>query len=138
MKWSKELPENFYFYVGATLDGVCAVICPASFFDEYGCVFDQYLQIESLLPDILTENIECMFDSIESVEETRKVLLKRNFTENKEFNRFCASIFEPLYSNGTDVPDLETASDINWLSSPLTKEEQAIIDHADDEQGKPW
>lgn len=134
MKWSKLLPENFYFYAGDSPDGTLVIITPVSYFHEYECVYDQHLEIESLLPDCMSEEMECMFHSFKSAEETRQELLKRNFKENEKFTKFCKESFE----EGDSFLEMANISDTNWLSAPLTEEELKAVNEVDPEKAKPW
>ncbi len=138
MSWSKKYPdckaEDFYFHVRETEDGVCALLCPLVYFHKAGCMYDQHLMIQKLLPEYLREDMECMFFSNKSVQETREDLLAKGFVELEEYSDFCDSAFEVVDEILKAYP--ETGD--TWLTDPLTPEETEAINKADDEEGIPW
>jgi hypothetical protein len=96
-------PQDILFYVGCEkiyaddedsevlIDGdVYVVMCPADYFAQYNCVYDQHLGIRHLLPDFMGECGECLFDTDCSVEGTREHLIARGFVENPKFSQFCS------------------------------------------------
>jgi hypothetical protein len=137
MSWFKNNPEasakDIYFHVRETPDGICALLCPIKFFTKEGCMYDQHLGISELLPAYLHEDMECMFFSNKSVEETRQDLISKNFVELNEFSEFCDSAFEVVDEILNGYPELDT-----WLTDPLTQEELDAIAKADTEPGIPW
>ncbi len=137
MSWFKKNPEasakDIYFHVRETPDGVCALLCPIDYFTEAGCMYDQHLGIQKLLPDYLHEDMECMFFSNKSIDETRQDLLSKNFLELNEYSEFCDSAFEVVDEIMNGYPELDT-----WLTDPLTSEELESVKKAETEQGEPW
>jgi hypothetical protein len=137
MSWFKKNPQasakDIYFHVVSTPDGVCALLCPINFFTKEGCMYDQHLGIESLLPEYLHEDMECLFFSNKTIEETRQDLLAKNFVELNEYSEFCDLAFDVVGEIMNGYPELDT-----WLTDPLTNEELECIKKADTEQGEPW
>ncbi len=127
-----KIAKDYYFHVGPSPEGVTVIITPASYFNEIGCIADQHCEIENLLPDWISEEMESMFLSSKSSEETRQELLNRNFSESSEFTSFCKEAFEA----GDQILNSKEVLDINWLHQPLTKEELKAVNS--DEPGEPW
>ena len=96
-------------------------------------MYDQHLGIQKLLPDYLHEDMECMFFSNKSVEETRKDLLSKSFVELNEFSEFCDSAFEVVDEILEAYPETST-----WLTDPLTTEELEAVKSAETDPGEPW
>lgn len=124
--------KDYYFHVGPSPEGVTVIITPTSYFDEIGCIDDQHCEIEELLPEWISEEMECMFLSSKSPEETRQELLNRNFIENLEFTDFCKNAFEV----GNQILDCPEVLDINWLHAPLTETELKAVN--DPDKGETW
>jgi len=91
-------PQYILFYVGIEKvyddqfdDGeVYVVMCPADYFAQYNCVYDQHLGIGRLLPEGMGECGECLFDTDKSVEDTYAALIALGFVEDPKFSQFCS------------------------------------------------
>jgi hypothetical protein len=93
--WGFTSPSDYYFTICPTDDGPCAIICPASYFDEQHCLYDQHLLIEQLLPDDFEQIMEATFLFDRTDSSARKELLKRGFKENVGFTAFIADTRNP-------------------------------------------
>ncbi len=90
------MSKNYCFHVTGTPDGTLALIAPTDYFITHGCLPDRFLNIKNLIPEYLSEDLECMFFSSKSVEQTKKDLLAKGFIELKEFSKVCEAAFGVL------------------------------------------
>ena len=80
--------SDFYFHI-QDVDGMTTVaIVPKENFDNKGCMWDQHLPIDHLLPDDLGEEMECTWSCERDVESVKKDLIQRGFEENPDFSAF--------------------------------------------------
>lgn len=105
----RKSPDQYYFYAGPSIDpnekdlGIetWVVMCPINFFEEHGYVYDQHLNIDSIIPDYMGEEAEAMFSSDKSPENTRRDLLALGFKESTEFTAWC-STHDPFLGSPED------------------------------------
>jgi len=77
--WAQTKPEDFYFMVE---NSGHAVITPKEYYDQNGCMYDQHLLIDHILPKELGEEMEGAYSFEVSPEEMRDKLLKLGFVEH--------------------------------------------------------
>lgn len=80
--------SDFIFNV-QDIDGMTTIaIVPKEYFKEEGHMWDQHLPIDHLLPDDMSEEMECTWSSERDVDSVRKDMLQRGFEEDPEFDAF--------------------------------------------------
>src|SRR5271154_1291907 len=82
-------PSDFYFSVKEGLEVVggdtMVAIVPKVYFQKEGCMWDQSMFLEHILPDDLGECMTSCWATDRGAEEVRQDLLTRGFEENKKF-----------------------------------------------------
>src|SRR5271167_4049365 len=91
-------PSDFYFSVKEGLEVVggdtMVAIVPKVYFQKEGCMWDQSMFLEHILPDDLGECMTSCWETERSAEEVRQDLLTRGFEENKKFSKMVGEDYD--------------------------------------------
>lgn len=88
-------PADFYFAVSNSLDFdpdendafTFVSIVPKAYFNKEGCMWDQSMKLDHILPEDLGEEMESIWGTHRDIEEVRKDMLARGFEENADFTK---------------------------------------------------
>jgi hypothetical protein len=93
----KSSPSDFYFAVRGDMeivDVTMVALVPKVYFHKHGCMWDQHISVESILPDDLFEAMESVWETERDAEDVRKDLLARGFEENDKFNQLMSEYYD--------------------------------------------
>jgi single-stranded DNA-specific DHH superfamily exonuclease len=98
-------PSEYYFAVVEAVDnyaeeynlGSYIFIVRIDFWNKNRRLDDRHLNIDDLLPEEISEDMESLFSSSDSIEESRKKMLERGFKENEEFSKFVEDVETWVY-----------------------------------------
>jgi hypothetical protein len=80
-------PSDFFFHVGADPDaGTIVSICPKSYFEESGYMYDGHLNLSHILPKDFADEMECVWSCERSVDDVKKDMLSRGFEKSEDFD----------------------------------------------------
>jgi hypothetical protein len=83
---ANSLAKDFYFATIIDFDGLTMVaIVPKSYFDKYGCMWNQSMDLHHILPSYLdTEFVDGIYDVMIDIEKVYQDLIKLGFEENED------------------------------------------------------
>lgn len=86
-------PEDCYFHLtdDPDLEMVLVTICPTSFFDLNGFIYDQHFEVS--VPDCVGgPEMEGVWSAFEEIETVRAAMLAHGFKENKKMSNFLTQV----------------------------------------------
>lgn len=91
---------DFYFHVMPADgdDSYCLIgLVPKAYFLKEGCMWDQSMGLDHILPPDFVESMESVWDSERISLDVRDDMLARGFEENKKFSELVAEDFGDGY-----------------------------------------
>lgn len=93
--WQATKADEYYFSV-MNLDGETNVyIVPIDYFNSEKCMWDQSMNLEHILPDYMSESMECVWvaDKNGDMTQVKDDMLARGFVPSKKLDRYVVDTY---------------------------------------------